>query len=104
MIDLEFYWGRVEFAPGRGQIHCHLLAIMKDKAYLQRFYDAKMDEEKVKVMESYAMENLGMSANIQVIMTSQNHKTFHMPKNILRHVIMNKGFQIMMWRIYARLV
>jgi hypothetical protein len=37
MIDLEYYWGQVKLAPGRGQIHLHLLAIMKDKGYLHQF-------------------------------------------------------------------
>ena len=33
-LDIEHYWGRVEFAPGRGQIHLHMLGIAKDRAYL----------------------------------------------------------------------
>ncbi len=28
-LDLEYYWGRVEFAPGRGAIHLHILGIAK---------------------------------------------------------------------------
>ena len=66
MIDLEYYWGRVEFAPGRGQIHLHLLAIMKDKAYLHQFYNAKTNKERAAVLELYATETLGMTADIDV--------------------------------------
>jgi hypothetical protein len=38
---IEHYWGHVEFAPGRGAIHLHIVAIAKDMAYLQDFYHAK---------------------------------------------------------------
>ena len=40
-LGIEHYWGRVEFAPVRGQIHLHMLGIAKDKAYLNDFYKAK---------------------------------------------------------------
>ncbi len=32
-LQIDYYWGRVEFAPGRGAIHLHLVAIAKDRAY-----------------------------------------------------------------------
>ncbi len=31
-LGIEHYWGRVEFAPGRGAIHLHIVAIAKDMA------------------------------------------------------------------------
>jgi hypothetical protein len=31
-LGIEHYWGRVEFAPGRGAIHVHIIAIAKDMA------------------------------------------------------------------------
>ena len=34
----EQYWGRVEFAPGRGAIHLHMICIARDKVYLRAFY------------------------------------------------------------------
>ncbi len=34
-LQIEQYWGRVEFAPGRGAIHLHVVAIAKDRAYLK---------------------------------------------------------------------
>lgn len=66
VLDLEYYWGRVEFAPGRGQIHLHLLGITKDRAYLDDFYNATTESEKIKVLESYATEKLDMTADVQV--------------------------------------
>ena len=63
VLELEYYWGRVEFAPGRGAIHLHLLGIAKDKAYLRKFYAARTETQKVKALESYADEMLGMTAD-----------------------------------------
>ncbi len=31
-LGIEHYWGRVEFTPGRGQIHLHMLDIAADKS------------------------------------------------------------------------
>jgi hypothetical protein len=75
MIDLDYYWGRVEFAPGRGQIHLHILAIMKDKAFLHRFYNANSIDEKTNVLESYVTETLGMTADIDVKDTPSAEET-----------------------------
>ena len=46
-LGIDHYWGRVKFAPGRGQIHLHMLGIGKDRAYLNDFYKAKTMEDKV---------------------------------------------------------
>ena len=48
---IEHYWGRVELAPGRGEIHLHIIAIGRDKAYLEDFHKATTTEKKAKVIE-----------------------------------------------------
>ncbi len=40
-LGIEHYWGHVEFAPGRGAIHLHIVAIANDMAYLQDFFHSK---------------------------------------------------------------
>ncbi len=60
------YWGRVEFAPGRGAIHLHIVAIAKDRAYLQDFYRASTLEDKAEVLNSYAIKHLDMTADAKV--------------------------------------
>ena len=47
VLNLEYYWGRVEFASGRGAIHLHILGIAKNKGYLPQFYCAKTEDEKI---------------------------------------------------------
>ena len=66
-LQLEHYWGRVEFAPGRGAIHLHVVAIANDKAYLQDFYKATTLEEKARVLNDYAIKHLDMTADTNVI-------------------------------------
>jgi len=56
-LGIEHYWGRVKFAPGRGQIHLYMLGIAKDKAYLNDFYEAKTMEDKAIAVNKYAREN-----------------------------------------------
>ena len=72
-LGIEHYWGRVEFAPGRGQIHLHLLAIAKDRAYLDEFYRASSMKEKAAVVEKYATERLDMTADVS-IMDDASHR------------------------------
>ena len=65
-LGIEHYWGRIEFAPGRGQIHLHMLGIAKDRAYLDDFYHAKTDEDKAEVMDKYARTQLNMTADLDI--------------------------------------
>ena len=65
-MELEFYWGRVEFAADRGQIRLHILGIAKNKAYLNDFYRAKTEEEKIEVLNQYTTNVLDMTADIEL--------------------------------------
>jgi hypothetical protein len=65
-LQIEHYWGRVEFAPGRGDIHLHVVAIAKDRAYLQDFFKILTLEEKAKVLNNYATKQLDMTADAKV--------------------------------------
>ena len=31
VLNLEYYWGRVEFESGHGAVHLHILGIAKNK-------------------------------------------------------------------------
>lgn len=81
-LDIPHYWGRVEFAPGRGQIHLHLLCIGKNQSYLKDYHDAKTEAKKTQVLNQYATEILDMTADVDVnddpdysIDTSPNSRT-----------------------------
>ncbi len=53
-LGIERYWGCVEFAPGRGAIHLHIVAIANDMAYLQDFFHKKTTEDKAAVVNKFA--------------------------------------------------
>ncbi len=76
-LGIEHYWGRVEFAPGRGQIHLHMLSIAKHKAYLNDFYKANTMEDKAIVVDKYAREKLDMVANIDIKDDNRNYFPIH---------------------------
>lgn len=76
-LGIEHYWGRIEFAPGRGQIHLHLLAIAKDRAYLDDFYRAKTWEEKASVINYYAKTRLDMTADVNIKDDDPNYHPSH---------------------------
>jgi len=73
VIGVEYYWRRVEFAVGRGQIHLHILGIEKNKAYLHDFYGAETEQEKNNVMDKYSTRTLDLTAVTKV---DKNHNKF----------------------------
>ena len=75
-LGIEHYWGRVEFAPGRGQIHLHIIAIGKDRAYLKDFYNAETTKEKAKVVDDYARNKLNMTADLGGFNESKEYKAY----------------------------
>jgi hypothetical protein len=65
-LQIDHYWGRVEFASGRGAIHLHIVAIAKNKAYLQEFYNASSLHQKAEVLNNYAIDHQDMIADVKV--------------------------------------
>ncbi len=98
-LDIEHYWGGVEFAPGRGQIHLHMLGIAKVKAYLNDFYNAKIMEDKVIVVDKYAREKLDMVANIDIKDDNRHYFPIHPYSELSR-----KFFEVTDGEEYARLL
>ena len=70
VLGTKYYWGRVEFVAGRGQIHLHILDIAMSKAYLNDFHRAKIEQEKTDVMEEYVQRMPDLTADTEV---NENH-------------------------------
>ena len=65
VFDIKHYWGRFEFAKGRGQIHLHLLAITKNRNHQHEYYRLKKKNRKKEAdqrLADYAREQLGLIA------------------------------------------
>ena len=58
VLGVEHYWGRVEFASGRGQIHLHILGIARNMGYLTDFYQEKREEKKSKFWQNMRQKSL----------------------------------------------
>ena len=68
VFEISHYWVRYEFAPGRGQIHAHLLAITKDKILKKLCHldlqQTNGKERRDRRLSAYAKEKLGLSATV----------------------------------------
>ena len=76
IFRIQHHWLRYEFAPGRGQIHAHMLAITDHKdifqeAYLHRDHPDKQAD----ILSNWAAETFGMTASIP----NQNATTYSPP-------------------------
>lgn len=66
VLHIKYYIGRLEFAKGRGQIHCHLIAILDQsmmtdlQRQLRQWHMSSNDE--AKIVGEWARENFGLSA------------------------------------------
>ncbi len=65
-LGIDHYWGKVEFASGRGAIHLHIIGIARGKAYLRAFYQARFSEGIGEVLNKYVQEKLDMTADVNV--------------------------------------
>ena len=68
IFGIKHYWVRYEFAPGRGQIHAHLLAIPEDQSIYELAYnDTKEPNGKTKRAErmaAWAEAKFGLTATV----------------------------------------
>jgi len=68
VFDIKHYWARYEFAPGRGQIHVHLLAIPNDHdIYTLCHSDSKKpngEQLRAERLANWAEEKFGMTASV----------------------------------------
>lgn len=66
VLDIAHYYIRYEFAPGRGQIHAHLLAIINDKTILRLLHHEKQisKEKWVEHLADYCQKKIGLTASM----------------------------------------
>jgi hypothetical protein len=68
IFGIKHYWVRYEFAPGRGQIHAHLLAISKDQAIYQLCHqDLKLingNQKRAERLADFVQQHYDMTATV----------------------------------------
>ena len=63
VFHIKHYWLRYEFAPSRGQIHAHILAIHENFSILQPYFELRTDKKKqADFLHDWMTKNLGMTA------------------------------------------
>jgi len=69
IFGFKYYWGRFEFAKSRGQIHIHLVAILKDATkpggiqfQLYTFKGNKLKQ--AEILANWARETSNMTAEL----------------------------------------
>jgi len=67
LFCIKHHWLRYEFAPSRGQIHAHMLAICDNKEMLKKCNELKEEPKKLATYLSDWMEDtLGMTSNFDM--------------------------------------
>ena len=68
IFGIKHYWVRFEFAPGRGQIHAHLLAIAQDQNIYELCNIVGREENGVasraKILSEWAQDKFGLTAEV----------------------------------------
>jgi hypothetical protein len=68
VLGIEHYWCRLEFAKGRGQIHAHLIAIVRkdlvEEVQTQIRQEHMNAEDEARVVGEWAVRRFGLSAKI----------------------------------------
>ena len=66
IFGIEHYWVRYEFAPGRGQIHAHLLAISRDNDIYADCYTVMQEQNgittRAELLSEWAESTFGLTA------------------------------------------
>jgi hypothetical protein len=69
VFGIEHYWVRYEFAPGRGQIHAHLLAIPKNPTLHQLSYELQKNRDngecRADIIGEWAAKQFGLTASVE---------------------------------------
>ena len=68
LFGIEHYWVRYEFAPGRGQIHAHLLAIPKEQHIFKLCYEETKkegnEEIRAAMMSEWSKKKFGLTVMV----------------------------------------
>lgn len=86
IFGILHHWGRFEFAPGRGQIHIHLLAIRKDQTILRLCHEDLQGpdgkERRAHRLAQWASDHFGLTAKVDTGFNERNIQPSNSPCSI----------------------
>ena len=85
------YWLRYEFAPSRGQIHAHMLAIHDNPHAMEPYYSNKSNKRKQEeFLHKWMTEELGITASFPEIFLSSDFQNKSHPSKLSYNKILDK--------------
>ena len=66
VFKIKHHWLRYEFAPSRGQIHAHMLAISDFRCFFGRLRMVKDETRKAKELATWARRNFGYNCTVDM--------------------------------------
>ena len=78
IFGIEHYWVRYEFAPSRGQIHAHLLAITNHHAMWNHYYQLE-ESQRPAFLCQWMEQNFDMATSVPVRVQSLCKETLNHP-------------------------
>jgi len=94
VFHIKYYWLRYEFAPSRGQIHAHMLAIHEDPEVMKPYYTNTTNrKEQEKFLHQWMTEELGMTASFPETFLSPISENKSHPSKLLYNDIKNTSDQ-----------
>ena len=91
VFHIKYYWLRYEFAPSRGQIHAHILAIHENPYEMMPFYQYCTDKKKqTEFLHQWMTEELGITAWMPEHCLSYNMKNKPHPSKFFYKDVQDK--------------
>ena len=84
---------RYEFAPSKGQIHAHILAIHDNPFVMKPYYESNKDKKKQEeLLYQWMTKELGLTASFpKSCLDNTYDKNNHPSKNLYQDIIENKN-------------
>ena len=91
IFHIKHYWLRFEFAPSRGQIHAHMLAIHDNPSVMEPYYNNKTDKKKqTEFLHQWLKGELGVTASFPESSCGMNTERKTHPSKVLYKDILNE--------------
>jgi hypothetical protein len=91
VFHIKHYWLRYEFAPSRGQIHAHILAIHDNPSVMEPYFNNSGDKQKQEeFLYKWMTEELGMTASFPENLSSSDFEKKPHPSKFFYNKMLNK--------------
>lgn len=93
IFNIRHHWCRFEFAPSRGQIHAHLLAICGDPSFNIAMHELRHDEEaQARLVQNFTKNAFNYEANVdQAVYEDLSVDKSNSPCSVLFSDVGDKG-------------